>query len=75
MCHLDFPIMLSRLKKAGVSFEDLAKETGLHSSRFRQIESERKPIPKAWQEAATIIDIYLKYVQTNVPMLYDGNEE
>jgi len=75
MCQIDFPVVLKRLKEAGISFEDLSKHTGLHSSRFRQIESERKPIPKAWQEAATLFDLYFKHIPDKTLPVYGEHHE
>jgi len=75
MLKIDIPVVLSRLKQAGISFEELAKETGLHSSRFRQIESERKPAPKAWNEAATLFDLYFKHVPDKTLPVYGKHHE
>ena len=75
MCQIDYPVLIGRLKKAGFTSDELAKEIGINKSTLNRIESEALPIPGAWNQAATLIDLHFRmFPKTYIPMMFEHNE-
>lgn len=76
MRDIDFPIMLERLRRSGLTAVDIAAATGIGVTDIRAIISESRPAPDKWQEAFKLLDLWLinmPKTQRQLPWLGDHN--
>lgn len=70
----DFPIIIDRLNKSGISMAEISEFTGCKVTTLSRTRSEAREIPPSWLQAYYLLDMYTRTFDTPIPFYGEHNE-